>query len=57
MRRRVAAILPVVAVFVVPVQVAVSQLTHAFTAEIATPSPSTVAPGVTPTVPVVASHV
>jgi hypothetical protein len=52
-----AAIFPVVAVFVVPVQVAVGQSTHAFTVETAAPSPSTVAPGVTPTVPVAASHV
>jgi hypothetical protein len=51
-----AAILPVVAVFVVPVQVAVGQSTHAFTDDTAVPSPSTVAPGVVVRVAVVASQ-
>jgi hypothetical protein len=51
-----AAILPVVAVFVAPVQVAVGQSTQAFTDDTAEPSPSTVAPGVVVRVAVVASQ-
>jgi hypothetical protein len=52
-----AAILPVVAVLVVPVQVAVVQSTQAFTVETAVPAPSTVAPGTVDAVAVVASQV